>query len=130
MRVYSGRVITLDVDTVTFPDGSPGELEVIRHPGAAAVVPVLSDPAGPDPTILMLRQYRYATGGTLWEVPAGTLGADEAPAACARRELEEEAGVRAGRLESLTTIWPTPGFATETIHLFWAGDLTSAAGAP
>ena len=66
MRVYAGRVITLDVDTVQFPDGSSGELEIIRHPGAAAVVPVLSDPAGPDPTILMLRQFRYATGGTLW----------------------------------------------------------------
>jgi len=105
MRVYSGRVIALDVDTVTFPDGSTGELEIIRHPGAAAVVPLLSDPAGPDPTILMLRQYRYATGGTLWEVPAGTLAAGEEPAACARRELEEEAGVRAGRLELLTTIW-------------------------
>ena len=130
MRVYSGRVITLDVDTVTFPDGSTGELEIIRHPGAAAVVPVLSDPAGPDPTILMLRQYRYATGGTLWEVPAGTLGADEAPAACARRELEEEAGVRAGRLEPLTTIWTTPGFTTETIHLFWAADLTATRAAP
>jgi len=130
MRVYSGRVITLDVETVTFPDGSTGELEIIRHPGAAAVVPVLSDPAGPDPTILMLRQYRYATGGTLWEVPAGTLGAGEAPAACARRELEEEAGVRAGRLEPLTTIWTTPGFTTETIHLFWATDLTTTRAAP
>ena len=130
MRVYSGRVIALDVDTVTFPDGSTGELEIIRHPGAAAVVPLLSDPAGPDPTILMLRQYRYATGGTLWEVPAGTLGADEEPAACARRELEEEAGVRAGRLELLTTIWTTPGFTTETIHLFWAADLTTTRAAP
>ncbi len=130
MRVYSGRVITLDVDTVTFPDGSTGELEIIRHPGAAAVVPVLSDPAGPDPTILMLRQYRYATGGTLWEVPAGTLGAGEAPAACARRELEEEAGVQAGRLEPLTTIWTTPGFTTETIHLFWAAGLTATRAAP
>ena len=124
MRVYAGRVITLDVDTVQFPDGSSGELEIIRHPGAAAVVPVVSDPKGPDPTILMLRQFRYATGGTLWEVPAGTLGPGEDPAACARRELEEEAGVRAARLEPLTTIWTTPGFTTEAIHLFWAADLT------
>jgi ADP-ribose pyrophosphatase len=125
MRVYAGRVITLDVDTVQFPDGSSGELEIIRHPGAAAVVPVLSDPQGPDPTILMLRQFRYATGSTLWEVPAGTLGPGEDPAACARRELEEEAGVRAGRLEPLTTIWTTPGFTNEAIHLFWAADLTA-----
>src|SRR5256886_17213285 len=71
MRVYSGRVITLDVDTVRFPDGSTGELEIVRHPGAAAVVAVLSDPAAADPTILMLRQFPYATGGTLWGGPAG-----------------------------------------------------------
>ena len=129
MRVYSGRVITLDVDTVRFPDGSTGELEIVRHPGAAAVVPVLSDPGGADPTILMLRQFRYATGGTLWEVPAGTLAPGEEPAACARRELEEEAGVRAGRLEPLTSIWTTPGFTTETIHLFWATELTATQAA-
>src|SRR5205814_7338537 len=95
-----------------------------------AVVPVLSDPAGADPTILMLRQFRYATGGTLWEVPAGTLAPGEEPEACARRELEEEAGVRAGRLERLTSIWTTPGFTTETIHLFWATDLTTTPAAP
>jgi len=129
MRVYTGRVITLDVDTVRFPDGSTGELEIVRHPGAAAVVPVLSDPGGADPTILMLRQFRYATGGTLWEVPAGTLAPGEEPAACARRELEEEGGVRAGRLEPLTSIWTTPGFTTETIHLFWATELTATQAA-
>jgi len=64
-RVHTGRVIDLDVDTVRFPDGSTGELEMIRHPGASAVVPILSDPTGPDPTILLIRQYRYATGGML-----------------------------------------------------------------
>src|SRR5438876_3200436 len=78
-RAYAGRVLRLDVDTVRFPDGSTGELELIRHPGAAAVVPCASDPAGPDPNILMIKQYRYATGGPLWEIPAGTLDAGEAP---------------------------------------------------
>jgi ADP-ribose diphosphatase len=126
-RIYAGRVITLDIDTVRFPDGSTGELEIVRHPGAAAVVPVASDGDGGNPTILMLRQFRYATGGTLWEVPAGTLGPGEDPAACARRELEEEAGVTAGRLEPLTTIWTTPGFTTEAIHLYWATALTATA---
>jgi ADP-ribose pyrophosphatase len=122
-RVYSGRVLDLDVDTVRFPDGSQGELEIIRHPGAAAVVPVLSDPRGPDPVLLLLRQYRYAVGGPVWEIPAGRLDSGESPEACARRELGEEAGVVAGRLDRLTTIWTTPGFTDEAIHLFWATEL-------
>ncbi len=123
-RVYTGRVVRLDVDTVRFPDGSTGELEVIRHPGAAAVVPCASDPAGKDPTILLLKQYRYATGGVLWEVPAGTLGPGEDPAACARRELAEEAGVTARELRPLTSIWTTPGFTDEVIHLYLATGLS------
>jgi len=122
-RVYSGRVVQLDLDAVRFPDGSSGELELIRHPGAAAVVPLLSAPGASDPVVLMLHQYRYAAGGPLWEVPAGTLSPGEDPAACARRELEEEAGVTAGQLEHLTTIWTTPGFTTERIHLYWAREL-------
>jgi ADP-ribose pyrophosphatase len=126
-RVYDGRVISLDLDTVRYPDGSTGELEMIRHPGAAAVVPMLSDRDGPDPLILLLRQFRYAAGGTLWEIPAGRLADGEAPADCARRELLEEAGVTAGRVERLTTIWTTPGFTDEAIHLYVASDLTAAA---
>jgi ADP-ribose pyrophosphatase len=122
-REYSGRIVNLDVDTVRFPDGSSGELEMIRHPGAAAVVPVLSQPDATDPQLLLIRQYRYAASGTIWEIPAGRLDADEAPEACARRELLEEAGVEAGRLERLTTIFTTPGFTDERIHLFAAWDL-------
>jgi ADP-ribose pyrophosphatase len=122
-------VVNLDVDTVRFPDGSSGELEIIRHPGAAAVVPVVSDPKGPDPVVLMLRQYRYAAAGQVWEIPAGRLDQGETPEACARRELREEAGVEAGRLEPLTTIWTTPGFTDEAIHLFWATDLKVVAHA-
>jgi ADP-ribose pyrophosphatase len=72
-RAYSGKVISLDVDTVRFPDGSVGELEMIRHPGASAIVPFLSDPAGEDPQVLLIRQYRYATEGYLYEIPAGRL---------------------------------------------------------
>src|SRR3989454_10473506 len=117
-RIYTGRVVRLDVGTVRFPDGSTGELELIRHPGAAAVVPCLSDPAGPDLTILMLKQYRYAAGGPLWEVPAGTLESGEAPEACARRELLEEAGVTAARLGRLTGVLATPGVSDEGISLF------------
>jgi ADP-ribose pyrophosphatase len=121
-------VVRLDIDTVRFPDGSTGELEIIRHPGAAAIVPCTSDPPGADPTILLIRQYRYAAGGPLWEIPAGTLEPGEDPEACARRELLEEAGVTAGRLQRLTSIWTTPGFTDEVIHLYLASGLT--AGAP
>jgi ADP-ribose pyrophosphatase len=124
-RIHSGRVINLDIDTVRFPDGSTGELEVIRHPGAAAVVPFASDPRGKDPTILLIEQYRHATGGSLLEIPAGRLDPGEEPEACARRELQEEIGVTAGRLERLTIIWTTPGFTDERIHLFWAADLST-----
>ena len=127
-RVYTGKVVRLDVDTVRFPDDTTGELEIIRHPGAAAVIPCASDPASGDPTILMIRQFRHAAGGLLWEIPAGTLAPGEAPEACARRELHEETGVVADRIERLTSIYTTPGFTDEVIHLFWAQGLT--AGAP
>ena len=124
-RMYSGRVIDLDLDTVRFPDGSVGQLEMIRHPGASAVIPFASDPHGTDPTILLIKQYRYATDGVLFEIPAGRLNPGEDPRGCAERELLEEVGVKAGRVERLTTIWTTPGFTDERIHLFWAADLTT-----
>jgi len=126
-RIYTGRVISLDLDTVRYPDGSSGDLEMIRHPGAAAVVPVLSDLDAADPVILLLRQFRYAAAGTLWEIPAGRLADPaEQPADCARRELLEEAGVTAGRIQRLTTVWTTPGFTDEAIHLFVASELHEA----
>src|SRR2546428_3218509 len=129
-RVYAGRAVRLDVDTVRFPDGSTGELELIRHPGAAAVVPCLTDPQGSDPTILMIKQYRYAAGGPLWEIPAGTLDSGEAPEACARRELLEETGATAERLEPLSGILTTPRFTNEAIHLFIARGLRPGTAAP
>ena len=121
-RLYSGRVLDLDLDAVTFPDGSTGELEMIRHSGASAVVPVLTDDAA-DPEILLIRQFRHAADGPIWEVPAGRLDPGETPEACAHRELIEEAGFRAGRLDRLTTIYTTPGFTDERIHLFVAREL-------
>ena len=127
-RVYTGRVVRLDVDKVRFPDGSTSQLEVIRHPGASAIVPCVSDPREKDPTILLIRQYRYAAGGFLWEIPAGTLDPGEDPETCARRELLEETGVSAAHLERLTSIFTTPGFTDEVIHLYLASGLT--AGTP
>lgn len=125
VRGYTGKFMHLDVDSVRFPDGSIGELEIIRHPGAAAVIPFASDPRGPDPTILLIHQYRYAANGLLYEIPAGRLNPGEDARVCAERELLEEVGVKAGRVERLTTIWTTPGFTDERIHLFWATDLTT-----
>lgn len=122
-RVYRGRVVNVDLDRVRFPDGSVGELEIIRHPGASAVLPLYRAgewPGGDGPAVVLLRQYRYAGGGHLWEVPAGKLDDGEAPEACARRELEEEAGVRADEIRPLIPILTTPGFTDETIHLFVA----------
>ena len=124
-RVYSGRVVHLDLDQVRFPDGSTGTLEMFRHPGASAVVPFIDDPADDDPRVLLIRQFRHAADGYIWEVPAGRLDPGEPPEACARRELEEETGMMADRLERLTTIYTTPGFTDERIHLFLAQGLSA-----
>jgi ADP-ribose pyrophosphatase len=121
--VHRGRIVDLSIDTVRFPDGSVGELEMIRHSGAAAVLPLLSPPSDGDPVVLLVRQYRYASGGFMLEVPAGRpdrIGEDWE--LCARRELEEETGIIAGSLTYLTTIYTTPGFTDEQIRLYLASD--------
>lgn len=123
-RKYHGRIISLDVDTVRFPDNSTGQLEMIRHPGASAVVPFLDDPGDSDPRVLLIRQFRHAADGYIWEIPAGRLDPGETPEQCAARELKEETGMVAGRLEPLTTIYTTPGFTDERIHLFMASVLS------
>lgn len=122
-RVYTGRVVSLDVDTVTFPNGTVGELEMIRHPGASAVVPFLDDPSATDPRIVLIRQYRHATGGYLFEIPAGRLDPGEHPEQCALRELREETGYSATRVTHVTTFWTTPGFTDERIHIYVATGL-------
>jgi ADP-ribose pyrophosphatase len=122
-------VISLDIDSVRYPDGTTGELEMIRHPGASAVLPFLSEPTAVNPEILLLRQYRYAADGYLYEVPAGRLEPGEDPVACAARELREETGCLASSLSHLTTIYTTPGFTDESIHLFLATGLTRGVAA-
>lgn len=129
-RVYTGRVLNLDIDTVRFPNGTTGELEMIRHPGASAVLPFVSDAAGADPQILLLRQFRYAAEEYLYEVPAGRLDKGEAPVDCARRELKEETGCEAESFTLMTTIYTTPGFTDERIHLFRAEGLTMGKSSP
>jgi ADP-ribose pyrophosphatase len=122
-RVYSGKVVSLDVDTVLFPNGSTGELEIIRHAGASAVVPFLGDIHDDDPQILLIRQYRYAASGYVYEVPAGLLNEGETPEVCARRELREETGYTAAEFLPLSTFFTTPGFTDEQIRIFLATDL-------
>jgi ADP-ribose pyrophosphatase len=126
-RIYTGRIFNLDLDQVRFPDGTVGEMEMVRHPGASAVVPFLSDPEGDDPQILLIKQYRYAAESYIYEVPAGRLEPGESPVDCARRELSEETGCTAERFTPLMTLYTTPGFTDERIHLFMATGITRGA---
>jgi ADP-ribose diphosphatase len=120
-RPFTGRVVDLRVDRIRLANGHETELEVIQHPGAAAVVAI--DPEG---QVLLVRQYRYATGEWLLEVPAGKLDGGEEPEACAARELVEETGHAAAGLVSLGWIWTTPGFTNEKIWLYLARELIAA----
>jgi len=122
-RVHTGKIIKLDTDTVRFPDGSVGEMDMVRHPGASAIVPFVTDPRSADPELLLIKQYRYAAEQYLYEIPAGRLDGDEDPAHCAARELREETGCRAERIEFLFTMYTTPGFTDERIHVFMATGL-------
>jgi ADP-ribose pyrophosphatase len=129
-RLYTGRVLNLDVDRVRFPDGSEGQLELIRHSGAAAVIPFLDAPVHPEARILLIRQYRYAADRWLYEIPAGRLEGGEEPIACARRELREEAGCEAESFISLGGFFTTPGFIDEFIHVFMATGLSCGEAMP
>jgi ADP-ribose pyrophosphatase len=115
--IHQGRSIRVQEEEAQFPDGRTGLLDIVRHPGASAIVPFESAE-----DVLLIRQFRHAAGGVIWEVPAGKLDGDS-PEVCAGKELEEEVGRRAGRLEPLGRIWTTPGFTDEVIHLFAAFDL-------
>lgn len=119
--IRKGRVFDMTVENVTFPNGFNADLEIIRHPGAAAIVPLTEDKK-----LLMLRQYRHAVGDFMWEIPAGTFDGAEDPLACARRELTEETGFAAARWDSLGAVTPVPGYSDEKIHLFLARDLSAA----
>jgi ADP-ribose pyrophosphatase len=120
-EVYRGRVVDLGIEQVRLPNGADIELEVIRHPGAAGVAAV-----DEQLRVVLIHQFRHAGGGFVWEIPAGILHPGEQPAACARRELAEEVGLAAARLDLLTAMLPTPGYSDERIHLFLGRELTSA----
>lgn len=124
-RVYEGRVASLDVDEVEEPGGVRGTREVVRQSGSVAALPVLADGR-----IVLVRQYRYAVDAFVWELPAGRRDSGESPEAGARRELEEEVGLRAGSLEPLLVFWTTPGFCDEVMHLFRATELEPVPARP
>ena len=117
--IHSGRVFTMVKEMVSLANGAVAELEIIEHPGAAAIVPFIDKDH-----ILMLRQYRHAVKTNLWEIPAGTLDPQEAELTCAQRELVEETGFRAAVWQRLGEIVPVPGYSNERIHMYLARDLT------
>ena len=123
--IYEGRVIRVSVDTVDLPNGMRLPLEIVRHPGGAAVVAIDAQER-----VCLLRQFRHAAGGYIYELPAGKLEPDEPPEATARRELVEEAAMSGAHFESLGAYFSSPGVFTEVIHLYLATDLTPAASAP
>lgn len=118
-QIYKGKIVDLFLERVALPNGAIAELELISHPGAAAVVP-MKDEA----TVILIRQYRHAVGGFIYEIPAGKLHQGEDPRDCARRELEEEIGAKVGVLEPLISFYTTPGFTNEVIHIFLGKNLT------
>lgn len=117
---HQGRVIDVGTEDVTLPSGVRTTLDVIRHPGASCVLPVVDD------TVVLIRQFRHCANGWLWEAPAGTLNVGETPEQCARREVTEESGLVAGRLEHVGFVFTAPGFTDEKIHLWLALDCTAA----
>jgi ADP-ribose pyrophosphatase len=123
-RVYEGRVLNLRVEEVGKPSGGTRFVEVVEHTGGVVIV------AQPEPgTIALVRQYRFAVEQTLWEAPAGMIDAGEVPADAALRELREETGYRAERVEFLFTAYSTPGFCQERLHFFVARGLEPGAQA-
>ncbi|MBP2642152.1 MAG: hydrolase [Firmicutes bacterium] len=119
--ILEGKVLTVRVDRVCLVNGKEATREVVVHPGAVAVVPVLEDGS-----VLMVRQYRYPIGKMLLEIPAGKLEPGEDPEECAGRELEEETGYIAGRLKKLGSIYTAPGFSNEILHIYLAEELKSS----
>jgi 8-oxo-dGTP pyrophosphatase MutT (NUDIX family) len=120
-EIYKGRIVNLRIERVTLPNGTVVDLELMDHPGASAVAAV-----DEQERVFLIRQYRYAAGGYIWELPAGVLNPGEPPRDCAARELREEAGVEAEDLLQLGTMFATPGFCNERIHLFLGRRLREA----
>jgi len=123
--VYTGRRIRVAIDTRTAPDGSVIRRDMILHPGAVVILPVLDRDH-----VVLLRNHRFVIGETLWEVPAGTREPDEPLEDCARRELLEETGYAAAKWRSLGFVYASPGVLDEKLHLFVAQELTAGTARP
>ncbi|NUP96532.1 MAG: NUDIX hydrolase [Planctomycetaceae bacterium] len=119
--LFRGRVFEVVRERIRLPSGLEQDLAIVRHPGAAGILPLWDDGS-----VTLVRQYRHAVGRELLEIPAGRLEPGEAPMEAARRELEEETGLRAGELRSLGAFFPAPGFCSEELHLFVATGLVAA----
>lgn len=117
--LYQGKALTLKLEEAEFPGGQRAMQEIVHHPGGAAIVALNNERE-----VCLLRQFRYAAKGWLWELPAGRVEKDEDPLSTAKRELAEEAGVVAGHWQQLTTILPSPGICDERIYIFQAEDLS------
>ena len=119
--IHEGRVFKLIQENIRLPNGVETTLDIIRHPGAAAIVPVTAQGR-----VMLIRQFRHAAAGHIWEIPAGTMEPGESPLACAQRELGEEVGVSAGRWFQLGEVLPLPAYSDEVIHLYRAEELRPA----
>ncbi len=118
-RVFNGRILHLRVDKVVFADGLQATREVVEHPGASVIIPLLENNS-----VLLVRQYRYAVGRELLEIPAGTCNDGESPEVCAKRELQEETGYACEELEKILECYVAPGYSTEKIHFYLARRLS------
>ncbi|MBI4548137.1 MAG: NUDIX hydrolase [Ignavibacteriae bacterium] len=119
--MYQGKVFNVIVDDVEYPSGNKSIREVAEHPGGAVVLGVF-----PDERIILIRQHRYPFDDFIWELPAGRLGPGEDPFKCAKRELEEETGYYGTEWNKITSIYTTPGFCSEVLHIYMARNLTNA----
>lgn len=117
-RLFEGKIINLRRDEVQLPSGRTATREVVEHPGAVAVVPITKEGQ-----VILVRQFRHPIGKIILEVPAGKLDPNEKPEDCALRELAEETGFVANKLRKLTSMYTTPGFSNEVIHLYLAEEL-------
>ncbi len=123
-QIFKGRIVSLAIERHQLPDGRTADFEIVRHPGGAAVLPVLDDGR-----VVLIRQFRPAGGGMIWEIPAGKLEPDENPRDCVEREIQEEIGYRAGHLEKLGEMLTAVGFCDEVVHLYLARKLEPVAQA-